>query len=104
MAVGFSSGVISTLDLRTGLMIASWKAHEGEILQIKAYNDKSFVTSSFDQHMNYWNYDEVKPVCSMKGEWKQIFKFVIVSYFAYFATLITDLNTYEGSVADRKPL
>lgn len=35
VAVGFSSGVISILDVRTGVLLASWKAHEGEILQVK---------------------------------------------------------------------
>ena len=34
IAVGYSSGVISTLDVRTGLLMASWKGHEGEVLQV----------------------------------------------------------------------
>lgn len=31
-AVGQSSGFLTILDIRTGLVIASWKGHEGEVL------------------------------------------------------------------------
>jgi len=34
IGVGFSSGVLSTLDLRTGMSLASWKAHEADILDV----------------------------------------------------------------------
>ena len=34
IAVGFSSGVLSILDARSGILTASWKAHDGEILQV----------------------------------------------------------------------
>ena len=33
-AVGYSTGVVSMIDARTGMLMASWKAHEGEILQV----------------------------------------------------------------------
>ncbi|PVD25475.1 hypothetical protein C0Q70_13131 [Pomacea canaliculata] len=33
VAVGFSTGIISILELNSGLLQASWKAHDGEILQ-----------------------------------------------------------------------
>lgn len=35
LAVGHSSGVLSVLDVRTGFMLGSWVAHDGEILQVK---------------------------------------------------------------------
>ncbi len=34
VAAGYSSGVISILDTRTGLLLASWKGHENEVLQV----------------------------------------------------------------------
>ena len=34
VAVGYSSGIISVVDTRTGLLLASWKGHEGELLQV----------------------------------------------------------------------
>ena len=34
VALGFTSGVVSVLDTRTGMLLASFKAHEGEILQV----------------------------------------------------------------------
>lgn len=33
LAVGHSSGVLSVLDVRTGFLLGSWVAHDGEILQ-----------------------------------------------------------------------
>ena len=34
VAVGFSTGVVSILELHSGLLLSSWKAHDGEILQV----------------------------------------------------------------------
>ena len=34
IAAGFSSGFISVLDLRTGILRGQWRAHESEILQV----------------------------------------------------------------------
>ena len=34
IGVGYTSGVLSTLDLRTGLSVASWKAHEADIVDV----------------------------------------------------------------------
>lgn len=33
VAVGFSTGLVSTLDLRTGYLLSTWKAHEAEIIE-----------------------------------------------------------------------
>ena len=35
VAVGYQTGVMSLLDVRTGVLFASWKCHEGEILQVR---------------------------------------------------------------------
>eukprot|EP00057_Strongylocentrotus_purpuratus_P006401 XP_011660875.1 PREDICTED: WD repeat-containing protein 81 [Strongylocentrotus purpuratus] len=66
IGVGFSSGVISMVDLRTGLLMGGWRAHEGEILQIKAYNNHTFLTSSVDHSMALWKEDSSK-VCQFRG-------------------------------------
>jgi len=34
VAVGFSSGIMSLLNLKTGIMLGTWKGHEGEIIQV----------------------------------------------------------------------
>ncbi len=35
LGVGLSSGVLSMVDIRTGLLLGGWRAHEGEVLQVK---------------------------------------------------------------------
>lgn len=37
VAAGQSSGSITVLDTRTGLVVASWRAHEGEVLQVNLF-------------------------------------------------------------------
>ena len=34
LALGFASGMVSVLETRTGLLLLTHKAHEGEILQV----------------------------------------------------------------------
>ncbi|XP_021379977.1 WD repeat-containing protein 81-like isoform X2 [Mizuhopecten yessoensis] len=68
VCVGFSSGILSLLDLRTGIMMKSWKGHEGDILQMKAYNKTTFLTSSFDQTMKIWNTEDTKDLPCLKGQ------------------------------------
>ncbi|XP_050295607.1 WD repeat-containing protein 81 isoform X2 [Anthonomus grandis grandis] len=55
VAAGQSSGSITVLDTRTGLVISSWRAHEGEVLQIVAVSDETLVSSSLDQTISVWN-------------------------------------------------
>ncbi|XP_033731167.1 WD repeat-containing protein 81-like [Pecten maximus] len=68
VSVGFSSGMLSIIDLRTGIMMKSWKGHEGDILQMKAYNKTTFLTSSFDQTMKIWNTEDSKDLPCLKGQ------------------------------------
>lgn len=35
IAVGLTSGVISVLDTRTGLLLGTWKGHDSDILQVQ---------------------------------------------------------------------
>ncbi len=37
-------------------------------LQVKAYNNKTLVTSSFDQSVSVWNVDDAKLSCQLKGK------------------------------------
>lgn len=56
-AIGHSSGYLSLLDLRTGKIRSGFKAHEGEILNIRSSRgsdgggecDPYFVSTSLDQ-------------------------------------------------------
>ncbi|XP_070577018.1 WD repeat-containing protein 81-like isoform X2 [Ptychodera flava] len=56
VAAGFSSGIVSLVDIRTGLLLGGWKAHEGEVLQVKGYENNQFVTSSIN-HLTVWGED-----------------------------------------------
>ena len=37
------------------------------LIQIKAFNKKALVTSSFDQCVSVWNVDEAKLISQLKG-------------------------------------
>lgn len=67
IAVGHSSGIVSVLDVRTGFMLGSWVAHDGEILQMKAFNDKFFVSSSLDHSVSVWAAEDTKLHRHLKG-------------------------------------
>ncbi|KAL1485747.1 hypothetical protein MTO96_031770 [Rhipicephalus appendiculatus] len=67
LAVGHSSGVLSVLDVRTGFMLGSWVAHDGEILQTKAFNDAYFISSSLDHSISVWNAVDTKLHHNLKG-------------------------------------
>lgn len=47
--------------------MATWKGHEGEILQVKAFNKNTFVSTSFDNTMKVWNSEDIKDACILKG-------------------------------------
>ncbi|KAL7044856.1 hypothetical protein ACKWTF_002080 [Chironomus riparius] len=55
IAVGLSAGQIVMLDGKTGIIQASWKASEGELLQMQAPNDVELITSSLDNSISVWN-------------------------------------------------
>ncbi|KAH3845168.1 WD repeat-containing protein 81-like [Dreissena polymorpha] len=72
--VGFSSGVISVLSTHTGMLQGSFKAHDGEILQMKGYNKTCFLSTAFDLTMKMWSVEgaSFKEVCSFKGQTEPI--------------------------------
>lgn len=67
VALGQASGCITIIDIRTGLIIASWKGHECEILQLEAIDDMTIVTSSLDQTIAVWNTIDGKLKYHLKG-------------------------------------
>ncbi|CAH0384398.1 unnamed protein product [Bemisia tabaci] len=67
IAVGQTSGYLTVLDLRTGMVLLYWKAHEGEILQLVAYNESTLISSSLDQSVCVWNISDGKLKTNIKG-------------------------------------
>ncbi|KAL7752833.1 hypothetical protein RI367_001836 [Sorochytrium milnesiophthora] len=56
VATGFSNGLVSVLELRTGSMQAVWKAHEYEVSQLCFVNSDLLMTSSpNDTGIYLWN-------------------------------------------------
>lgn len=66
LAVGQSSGNIVILDTRTGLIQTSWKAHDGELLQLAPVGEHTLVSSSLDQAVSVWNVNDGKLKFNMK--------------------------------------
>ena len=65
VAAGHSSGILSLLDLRTGMLVCSWKGHEGEVLQMNASTSatsgcQQLISSSLDQSVSVWSADDGK--------------------------------------------
>jgi len=96
LAVGHSSGVISILDVRTGLIICSWKGHDGEILQIKAHSKNTFVTSSLDQHVSVWNADDGKFQCHLRGPIEPVHCFNFYRNEMISATTANRIGVHTG--------
>ena len=73
-AIGHSSGYLSLLDLRTGKIRSGFKAHEGEILNIRssrgggcdggtagnAASEPYFVSTSLDQTASVYRWEDGK--------------------------------------------
>lgn len=55
IAVGLSSGQLILCDGRTGMIIASWKATDGELLQLTAVNEDQLISTSLDHSICVWS-------------------------------------------------
>lgn len=55
IAIGLSSGQMILCDGRTGVIIASWRATDGELLQLIAVNEYQVVSSSLDHSICVWS-------------------------------------------------
>ncbi|XP_044253256.1 WD repeat-containing protein 81 isoform X2 [Tribolium madens] len=87
VATGQSSGTITVLDTRTGLIISTWKAHESEVLQLIAADNSTLISSSLDQTIGVWNASDGK------------FKFHLRSSFIRGATEpVHCLNVYNNEL------
>lgn len=68
LAIGHSTGNLSLLDLRSGgFLLASWKAHEGELLQLSVPDSNLLISSSLDQTVSVWNINDAKFKFHLKG-------------------------------------
>ncbi|XP_055344163.1 LOW QUALITY PROTEIN: WD repeat-containing protein 81-like [Paramacrobiotus metropolitanus] len=54
-ACGFSAGVISVFDQRTGMMSATWKAHDSDIFQLLALSPTRLVSVASDNVVCVWD-------------------------------------------------
>lgn len=56
VVVGFSTGLLSLLDVRTGILLYCWRAHESDVTKIRATPGNNFVTGSADHTAALWNW------------------------------------------------
>ncbi|XP_059632013.1 protein GFS12 isoform X2 [Cornus florida] len=55
IAAGLSSGICKLLDVRSGNVIASWRAHDGYVTKLAAPEDNLLVSSSLDKTLRIWD-------------------------------------------------
>ncbi|KAG5237167.1 inactive serine/threonine-protein kinase lvsG [Salix suchowensis] len=55
VAAGLSSGHCRLFDLRSGNVIASWRAHDGYVTKLAAPEDYLLVSSSLDKTLRVWD-------------------------------------------------
>ncbi|KDP27993.1 hypothetical protein JCGZ_19073 [Jatropha curcas] len=55
IAAGLSSGHCRLFDLRSGNVIASWRAHDGYVTKLAAPEDYLLVSSSLDRTLRIWD-------------------------------------------------
>ncbi|XP_021595628.1 protein GFS12 isoform X2 [Manihot esculenta] len=55
IATGLSSGNCRLFDLRSGNVIASWRAHDGYVTKLAAPEDHLLVSSSLDRTLRIWD-------------------------------------------------
>ncbi|KZS10887.1 Uncharacterized protein APZ42_024536 [Daphnia magna] len=71
VAAGHSSGILSLMDTRTGMLLASWKGHEGEVLQVNGWTSPNgsqhLISSSLDQSISVWSADDGKLKFNFRG-------------------------------------
>lgn len=94
LAAGQSSGNITILDTRTGLVISNWRAHESEVLQLVALDNNTIISSSLDQTISVWNINDGKFMFNMR-----FVKFCLVNstfmiFVIVFAFLGAQWNPY----------
>jgi WD40 repeat protein len=67
IAVGFTSGVISLLESRTGTLIYSWKAGDTDIVHLKFYANNRLVSCATADHVfRIWDTDNCSLINTIK--------------------------------------
>ncbi|CAJ0824151.1 5401_t:CDS:10 [Entrophospora sp. SA101] len=68
IAIGFSSGVISLLESRTGTLVENWKAGDSEIVHLKFYANNYLISyTQSDNVICIWEIDSICLVKTIKG-------------------------------------
>jgi len=57
IAAGFSSGIVSVLDLQAGVLRGQARVHDSEIIQMESIPGLGFVSSSMDWNLRLWHED-----------------------------------------------
>ncbi|XP_043283452.1 WD repeat-containing protein 81 [Venturia canescens] len=96
VALGQASGFLTILDIRTGLIIASWKGHECEILQLEAVNETTIVSSSLDQTIAVWSAVDGKLKFHLKGATEPVHCMAIYEQQLVSATTANRIGVYTA--------
>lgn len=67
VACGLASGHLTVIEPRTGMPIAHWKAHDGEVLRLAAVDEKRLLSSGLDQVTAIWGANDGELVMHLKG-------------------------------------
>ncbi|XP_014261643.1 WD repeat-containing protein 81 isoform X1 [Cimex lectularius] len=67
LGIGQASGMLTVLDLTSGAVLSSWKAHDAEILQLVAVDEHRIMSSALDQAVSVWNIQDGKLLFNLKG-------------------------------------
>lgn len=61
IAAGFSSGHCRLLDLKSGTIIAHWRAHDGFVTKLAALDEHLLISSSLDRTLRVWDLRRSRP-------------------------------------------
>lgn len=81
IAMGFNLGHCRLLDLRAGNFVASWRAHEGFITKLAAFEEHYLISSSLDKTLCLWDLRRNVPaqVCAFQGHTHGVSSFALWS-------------------------
>jgi WD repeat-containing protein 81 len=61
LAAGSTTGAISLVDSRTGVLLDTWKAHEGQVLKLLPFGGHFLLSSSTDRTIIQWDLRHTPP-------------------------------------------
>ncbi|CAL5356410.1 unnamed protein product [Camellia sinensis] len=67
IAAGLSSGICRLIDVRSGNIISSWRAHDAYVTKLAATDEHLLISSSLDRTLRVWDLRRVSPLfpCSV---------------------------------------